>query len=171
VLDFGRVSGDGVHVPYDPPLSALPAARAARARRSRRALGGAVLLLALGGLILARYAQTRSGDEAALSEGAAHLRAAIDGDPTRWAPAEDAFSRAAHGSIFDAYPIFALEMVRRIKSGSWGQIEAALLPSAEALAAGDLTRAREALALAPTALGHDWMARLLDAVQAAAPPR
>ena len=156
-------------VPYDLPLDALPAARAARARRVRRVLGGLILALVLGGLVVARFEQARRGDDVALAHGAAYLKAAIGGDGGAWDAAADAFSRAAHGSMFDAYPIFALEMVRRIRTGAWGEIEPALLPSALALAVGDYAGARAALEFAPTALGHDWMARLLDAVVAAGP--
>lgn|GEM_PF-2306192 len=155
-------------MPYDPPLDALPAKRAARVRRARRLLGGLVLLAALGGLLLARFEQARSGDEAALNEGSAHLWAAIGGDEARWAKAEDAFSRAAHGSIVDAYPLFALEMTRRIRSGAWGEIEPALLPAAKAIASGDLASARAALDAADKALGHAWMAQLVTALERSA---
>jgi len=125
------------------------------------------MVLLIAGLGVARCAQARHGEAADLAAGAAHLRSALAGDATQWEPAEAAFSRAAHGAIFNAYPVFALEMTRRIRTGDWGAIEPALRPAAQALAAGDFGGARRALDAAPGAAGYPWLSTLLRALEEA----
>lgn len=141
-------------------LDRLPRHRAERIRRRHRGVGTLVLLALIGGLVLARFVLAGDSQSVALREGLAHVRAAVCGDASAWDPAERQLTRAAHGAVFDAYPIFALELTRRVQGGDLGAVEPALLPSVEALACGDLPAARAALA--PDAQGHRWMTRLLD---------
>ena len=150
--------------------SALPAAARQRARRLQRGVGGALLLALVGALLVGRCAQARHGDEVALREGTAHLKAALAGEGAHWDAAEAALGRAARGALFDAYPIFALTLARRMRAGAWDEVEPALRPAVRALAAGDLGAARRALAAAPGAAGRGWLGTLVDDLEAAGPP-
>lgn len=141
-------------------LDRLPRHHAARVRRRHRGVGILVLLALIGGLLLARFVLAGDSQSVALREGLTHVRAAVCGDASAWAPAERQLTRAAHGAVFDAYPIFALELTRRVHGGDLGAVEPALIPSMQALSRGDLPAARAALV--PEAQGHRWMARLLD---------
>ncbi|PIE20119.1 MAG: hypothetical protein CSA66_01495 [Proteobacteria bacterium] len=152
----------------DLPLDALSARRAGRARRRRRALGSAITLAILIGLVVARYHQLDHGGDAAAARGALALRAAVvAGDAAAWDRAEAAFAAAARGGVLDVYPIFCLELTRRLRGDQVARVEPALVPAVEALGEGDLAAAEAALAAAPTAEGHRWLARLLREMRAA----
>ncbi len=71
----------------------------------------AVLLLLAGGLVWGRCVLSEDRQAEKLAVAATALDAALGGDEAAWPRAEDAYGRAARGSLFDSYPLWVLEQV------------------------------------------------------------
>lgn len=141
-----------------------------RQRLLFRFVGFGVILLLTAGILYARLARQSSGDEVRLQQGAAALARAIAGDRDAFAEARDAFGDASGGVIVDPYPVFALELTRRLERG---ETDGAFLdvpelrPVVTAVARGDYTGARAQLDRAREAAGYAWFARLIDDLERA----
>ncbi len=152
------------------PYDSLPPTQARRLRRLHRLLGVAVLLALAVGLVWVRFGRATDAKGAALRQGAVALERALTAEAD-WAPAEALFARAARASVFDPYPVFALELTQQLRQGRLDLRDPALEPVARAMAAGDLAGARRALQAVPeSAPGRAWFHRLLDDMAAARAP-
>jgi len=119
----------------------------ARTRVVARVVGAIVLVAVAVGLLLGRCRVSQGSEEAELERGLGALASALSGDHARFAEAEDAFARASGGSIFDAYPLFMLELSRGLREGRAPESDPAVRAIVVRLGTGDV---RGALALLPT---------------------
>ncbi len=137
-------------------------------RRLHRVVGLSIVIALAAGFLISRlnlHERTTSTD---LEDGLTALRYALDGETSSYDRAERAFSGAAGNVVFDAFPLFALEMTRLLRSAS--PLPAAVGPVVEALRA---RRFEDALVLAsklpPELSGRDHLLRLVSELHRRAP--
>lgn len=103
---------------------------------------GALALVAVAvGLVVARCRVAEGGADAALERGLVAMAAAIRGDATRFVEAEEQLAAASGGSIFDAYPLFLLELCRALREGRALESDRRVRAVVERLAHGDMVGA------------------------------
>ena len=108
-------------------------------------LVGAIVAFAMGRCLIAE-----SGEEAHLERGLEALAAGIGGETDRFAEAESEFARASGATIFDAYPLFLLELSHVLATHRADESDVAVRVVMQALARGDV---HGAIAKLPTIPG------------------
>ena len=127
-----------------------------------RLVGGVVLVAAVVAFVLGRCRLNEASKESALERGLVALATAVRGDPGRFVEAERELAAASGGSIFDAYPLFLLELSRAIREGRAGEAAPEVRPVVLAIARGDLEGALAALPTIPEAFpGRQHLERLV----------
>jgi len=142
--------------------SALPAAQAKRLRRQHRWIGVVALLVLAIVIVVIRGTEVEQATEASTQAGAKALRAAIEGDRAQFAVAEQHFREGVRGMVFDAYPMFCLELTRAVAAGEPPTVRADLAPATQALTSGDLAGAQRALREVKDGIGKRWLTRLVQ---------
>ncbi len=127
------------------PYGTLSPERAKHLRRRHRWVGLAVVLLLGAGIVAVRGLEIEVSSKVETRAGAQALKAAVAGDRAQFLVAERHFLKAARAMVFDAYPMFCLELTRSLAAGRLAVARRDLEPAATALAEGDLPRARKAL--------------------------
>jgi hypothetical protein len=111
-----------------------------------------------GAFVIARCDQSQSRTETRLEAGLTALAQALKGAHARFDDAEVALAEAASNVIFDAYPLFCLEMTRILRGSGDTHPAPELAPIVGALRAGELA---EALNLAASRPANDREGDLL----------
>lgn len=149
-------------------MSSLDALSNADRRRAvrRRLLVGVVVLggIAVALVLRCDLAERRRDD--GVTRGVAALVQALDGEPTAFERAERALAEAA--TLTDPYPLFALEVARRLRERRWTDAEPGVQRVLEHLVA---TRYEDAVAAAaalePDHAGREELVRLVEALREA----
>ncbi|MCC6621752.1 MAG: hypothetical protein IT385_10890 [Deltaproteobacteria bacterium] len=101
------------------------------------------------GIVVGRCRVSDSGTEAELERGLVAMAAAIGGERARFVEAEAHFAAASGGVIFDAYPLFLLELSRALREGRTHESDPRVAAVVERLAAGDTAGAVAGLPAIP----------------------
>ncbi len=137
-------------------------------RRHSRVVGLAIVIALAVAFLMSRLNLHERTTSTHLEDGLTALRSALDGDTSSYDRAERAFSGAAGNVVFDAFPLFALEMTRLLRAET--PAPPATAPVLEALRA---RRFEDALVLAsnlPSELsGRDHLLRLVSELHRCAP--
>jgi len=100
-----------------------------------------VILLLAGGLIWGRCVLSADRQAETLATAAVALDAALGGDAAAWSRAEDAYGRAARGSLLDAYPLWVLELIRAWRAPAAEPVDGPLQPFLAAVRSREYGRA------------------------------
>ncbi|MCA9515584.1 MAG: hypothetical protein KC635_11630 [Myxococcales bacterium] len=134
---------------WDGPIEDMTPERARRVRAMRRIAGLALMVAAIGALVVGRCGLGRDAKVSATLDGAAGVARGLAGDPRGFDDAALAYEAAMRDGLFDAYPYFARSLVDRLRGGAVDGLPAALTAMIRALRADGLDAAEKALAAAP----------------------